>query len=149
MVLGLGLFADVTKPLWYVGAGVLGTLLAVAALSPTISRPFLRSSSWAYSKLFGAIGTLAGQNSLRNPRRTTATASALMIGLALATTMAILGSSAKASVDDIIEKNFVGDYVVSSTFGLAFSPSIATSMAEVDGVDQVVAQRFGLAERQR
>lgn len=147
VVLGLGLFADVPKPLWYVGAGVLGTLLAVAALSPTISRPFLQSSSWAYAKLFGAVGTLAGQNSLRNPRRTTATASALMIGLALATTMAIVGSSAKASVDDIIEENFVGDYVVSSTFGLAFSPAISTNMAAVEGVDQVVAQRFGLVER--
>ena len=146
VVLGVGLFADVPKPLWYVGAGVLGALLAVAALSPTISKPFLQSSSWAYSKLFGAVGTLAGQNSLRNPRRTTATASALMIGLALATTMAIVGSSAKASVDDIIEENFVGDYVVSSTFGLAFSPSIATNMAAIDGVDQVVAQRFGLVE---
>ena len=92
--------------------------------------------------VFGTVGNLAGQNSLRNPRRTTATASALMIGLALACTMAILGDSAKASVDQAVEENFVGDYVVSSVFGEPFSPSIADEMAEVDGIDRVVRQRW-------
>ena len=82
--LGAGLFADIPKPLWWVGAGVLGVLLAVAALSPMISKPFLSVTAAAYTRVFGSVGTLAGQNSLRNPRRTTATASALMIGLALA-----------------------------------------------------------------
>ncbi|MGL5825896.1 MAG: ABC transporter permease [Nocardioides sp.] len=145
--LGAGLFADIPRPLWYVGAGVLGILLAVAALSPTISKPFLTGAAAAYTRVFGSVGTLAGQNSLRNPRRTTATASALMIGLALASTMAIVGASAKASVDDTIAENFVGDYVVSSTFGQAFSPAIGTQMAAIDGVDAVVPQRFGLTER--
>ncbi len=72
-------------------------------------------------RLFGSVGKLAGQNSLRNPRRTTATASALMIGLSLACTMAIVGASAKASVDQMIEENFVGDYVVSNLVGQGFS----------------------------
>ncbi len=144
--LGAGLFVDIPKPLWWVGAGVLGVLLAVAGLSPMISKPFLSVTAAAYTRIFGSVGTLAGQNSLRNPRRTTATASALMIGLALATTMAIVGSSAKASVDDIIAENFVGDFVVSSSFGQAFSPSIGAEMAKIDGVDAVIAQRFGLAE---
>ena len=76
--------------------------------------------------MFRAVGNLAGQNALRNPRRTTATASALMIGLALACTMSIIGASAKASVDDTIAKNFIGGYVVVSTFGQPFSPTIAT-----------------------
>jgi putative ABC transport system permease protein len=145
--LGAGLFADISRPLWYVGGGVLGVLLAVAALSPTISKPFLAGAAASYTRTFGPVGTLAGQNSLRNPRRTTATASALMIGLALASTMAIVGSSAKASVDDTIAENFVGDYVVSSTFGQAFSPAIGKQMVAIDGVDAVVPQRFGLAER--
>ena len=112
-----------------------------------ISRPFLAAAQAAYRRVFGTVGNLAGQNSLRNPRRTTATASALMIGLALACTMAILGDSAKASVDQAIEENFVGDYVVSSVFGEPFSPSIAAEMAKVDGIDRVVRQRWGQAER--
>ena len=72
------------------------------------------------------VGNLAGQNSLRNPRRTAATASALMIGLTLACTMAIVGDSAKASVDKSVEENFVGDYVVSNVFGGEFTPASPT-----------------------
>jgi putative ABC transport system permease protein len=147
VALGAGLFSEISRPLWWVGGGILTILLAVAALSPLISRPLLAASAAAYTSVFGSVGTLAGQNSLRNPRRTTATASALMIGLALSTTMAILGDSAKASVDDTIAENFVGDYVVSSTFGQPFSPVIAEEMAAIPGVEAVVSQRFGLTER--
>ena len=43
-------------------------------------------------------GRLARENSIRNPRRTAATASALVIGLALVTLVAIFGASTKASV---------------------------------------------------
>jgi putative ABC transport system permease protein len=107
-----------------------------------IARPVLHLFGVLYARAFGPIGSLAGENARRNPRRTTATASALMIGLALATTMAILGSSAKASVDRIIEDNFVGDYVVGNVVGQGFSPAIGDQMAQVDGVEAVVRQRY-------
>ena len=145
--MGAGLFADVPRGGWVLGFGILVVLLGVTAVSPVISRPFLAAAQAVFRRLFGTVGNLAGQNSLRNPRRTTATASALMIGLALAGTMAILGDSAKASVDRAVEENFVGDYIVSSVFGEPFSPSIAGEMAKVDGIDRVVRQRWGQAER--
>ena len=145
--MGAGLFADVPRGGWVLGLGILVVLLGVTAVSPVISRPFLAAAQAVYRRVFGSVGNLAGQNSLRNPRRTTATASALMIGLALGCTMAILGDSAKASVDQAVEENFVGDYVVSSVFGEPFSPSIAGEMAKVDGIDRVVRQRWGQAER--
>ena len=147
VVLALGLFSDLPHGGWQVGAGVLAILLGVAAMSPVISRPFLALARSAYARVFGTVGNLAGQNSLRNPRRTTATASALMIGLALACTMAIVGDSAKASVDRSIKENFVGDYVVSNVIGTAFTPSIGTRMERVDGVEHVVRERFQAAER--
>jgi putative ABC transport system permease protein len=128
---------------WWVGAGVLAVLLGVTAASPVIGRPFLHATGAADAALFGAIGQLAGQNSLRNPRRTTATASALMIGLTLAFTVAILGSSAKASVDQQVEENFIGDYIVSSAFGEGYSPAITDRMAEIDGVRSLLRERFG------
>jgi putative ABC transport system permease protein len=145
--MGIGLFGDVPRGGYVLGLGMLLVLLGVTAVSPVLSRPFLGAAQATYRRLFGAVGNLAGQNSLRNPRRTTATASALMIGLALAGTMAILGDSAKASVDQTIEENFVGDYVVSSVFGEPFSASIAGRMAAVEGIDRVVRQRWGQAER--
>ena len=56
-----------------------------------------------FRRVFGTVGVLATQNSLRNPRRTAATASALMIGLTLVALMSILGQSAKASTDKAID----------------------------------------------
>ncbi|MDN4162602.1 ABC transporter permease [Nocardioides abyssi] len=145
--LAAGLFADVPRAGWWVGLGVLAVLLGVAAASPVVSRPFLSAARAAYARVFGAVGNLAGQNGLRNPRRTTATASALMIGLTLACTMAIVGDSAKATVDRSVAESFVGDYVVSSAFGGEFSPAIADRMAEVDGVASVLRERFAFGER--
>ena len=147
VALWLGLFTDVPHGGWLTGAGVLAILLGVAAASPVISRPFLALARSVFARVFGTVGNLAGQNSLRNPRRTAATASALMIGLALACTMAIVGDSAKASVDRSIAQNFVGDYVVSNVIGTGFTPAIGDRMAEVEGVQRVVRERFDAAER--
>ena len=85
------LLVEVPHGGWWIGAGILSILLGVSATSPVISKPFLLAARAVYRRLFGAVGNLAGENSLRNPRRTTATASALMIGLTLACTMAIIG----------------------------------------------------------
>ncbi len=142
--MGLGLFADIPRAGTTVGAGVLLVLLGVAALSPWLSRPFLAFSRWVFARLFGTVGNLAGLNALRNPRRTAATASALMIGLALASTMAIVGDSAKASVDKTIAENFSGDFVVSNALGQGFAPGIARRIAAQEGVRTVVRERFAI-----
>jgi putative ABC transport system permease protein len=143
----VGLVSDVSG--WFVTAGVLGILIGVAAMSPVISKPFLHAARVLYAFAFGSVGNLAGQNSLRNPRRTTATASALMIGLTLCCTMAIAGSSAKASVDKTVRENFVGDFVVSNVFGMGFSPSVADQMEKTDGVASVSRMRFALAKEKQ
>jgi putative ABC transport system permease protein len=142
VVLGIGLFSPWPYGPQQTGAGVLAILLGVTAASPVISRPLLHGVHRLYRRGFGPVGNLAGQNSLRNPRRTAATASALMIGLTLACTMAIVGASAKASVDNAIEENFVGDYVVSSAFGGPVSTTIGDRMEQVEGVESVIRQRF-------
>jgi putative ABC transport system permease protein len=142
VALWLGLFGGLPHAGWLTGGGVLAILLGVAASSPVICRPFLAGARHLYAGLFGTVGNLAGQNALRNPRRTAATASALMIGLALACTMAIFGDSAKASVDKAVEENFVGDFVVSNVIGTAFTPAIGDQMRQVDGVEHVARERF-------
>ncbi len=144
--LAAGLFTSVDRGGWFVGGGVLAVLLGVASASPVLSRPFLAVAHRLLASVFGTVGNLAGQNSLRNPRRTTATASALMIGLALAATMAIVGDSAKASVDQTIEENFKGDYVVSNLMGQSFSSRIGNRMSRIDGVESVARQRWAFGE---
>ena len=140
-----GLLADVPEPGYWVGAGILLGLLGTAAASPVLATPFLVVAERLYRAGFGSVGRLAGQNSLRNPRRTAATASALMIGLALVTTMTIAGASAKASVDETVAKSFVGDLVVGNLVGNGFSPSVADGVERIDGVAAVARVRYGRA----
>ena len=98
-LLGVGLFADTGNSAAVVGGGILGVLLGVGPDQPGDRPAAPAPARVSVPQPFGTVGQLAGQNSLRNPRRTAATASALMIGLALVSTMSILGDSAKASVD--------------------------------------------------
>lgn len=145
VAVGLSLFAEVPRSGWVLGGGLLMVLLGVAGASPMLSKPVLALGHGLYRRIFGPVGNLAGQNTLRNPRRTAATASALMIGLALCTTMAMAGASMKASVDDAVQKSFAGDLVVSNLMGQGFSPSIANRIGDVDGVSSVSRMRFGQA----
>ena len=145
--LAAGLFGGVDRAGWFVGLGILMILLGVAAASPVICQPFLVLARLLFATTMGTVGNLAGQNSLRNPRRTTATASALMIGLALASTMAIVGDSAKASVNEALSSNFRGDYVVSNIVGQPFSTSIGRKLGKVKGVEKVAALRFAIAQK--
>jgi putative ABC transport system permease protein len=128
-----------------VGLGALALLLGVIVLSPVIARPFLRGIGAVLPRLFGTAGHLARENAVRNPRRTAATASALMIGLALVSAFSIIGASTNASVDALIDESLGADYVVSTAVGAPFSAEIAEEIRGIDGVEAVTQQRFGQA----
>lgn len=136
-----GLAASGTTALLLVGLGATVVLGGVSATSAVIGRPLVRLIGVAYSHTYGAVGRLATQNSLRNPRRTAATASALMIGLALVAMMSILGQSTKASTDEAVESTLTADYIVSNAVGMPFSPAIANEVAEQSSVDSVARFR--------
>ena len=78
------------------GLGVLAAILGVFVLGPVIARPAMHVLGFP-TKVSGATGHLARENAKRNPRRSAATASALMIGVALVGFITILASSTKAS----------------------------------------------------
>ena len=127
------------------GAGVLAVFIGIALLSPVIGRPIVAAIAGPFPRLFGTVGVLARENSQRNPRRTAATASALMIGLALISTMAILGQSLKSSTDEMVSTGLQADYVVSSATSAPFSPEIAPRVAAVPGVAFAVPLRVTVA----
>ncbi len=134
------------KGLSLIGLGMLVILVGVALMSPVLGRPVVRGLGVVYTRLFGTVGTLATQNSLRNPRRTAATASALMIGLTLVALMSILGQSAKASTDKAINETLTADFVLSNAIGTPFSATIGNRIAKLDGVQTVARFRQGLGE---
>lgn len=137
VLLGLGLFASLPKPTYWVGAGIFFIVIGVALISPLVGRPLIAVVGWFYQRVFGAVGLMAQQNAQRNPRRTAATASALMIGVTLVSMMAVFGASAKASVDKAINKEFVADYIVSNAIGQPFSATIVEDVKKLPGVGKV------------
>jgi putative ABC transport system permease protein len=129
-----------------IGLGMLAVLVGVSLLSPWVGRPLTRAFELGYRRAFGTVGTLAAQNSLRNPRRTAATASALMIGLTLVSLMAVLGQSATASTDAAVKRGLTSQFVVSNVVGTPFSTSVAKQIRRVEGVRSVAELRTAGAE---
>jgi putative ABC transport system permease protein len=144
--MGVGLFTEISNAIAYIGGGILFVVLGVALASPVIGRPVVAIVGVFYRRMFGSVGRLAEQNAQRNPRRTAATASALMIGLTLVSMMAVFGQSAKASIDKSIGESISADYVVSNAVGVPFSPTIADQVAQVPGVGSVARFRYTAAK---
>jgi len=140
--LATGLFGSVPHGTYWVGGGILGVVLGVALTSPVLGRPVIALLGLVYRRLFGAVGLMAEQNAQRNPRRTAATASALMIGVTLVSMMTVFGASAKASVDAVISRDFTADYVVSNAIGMPFSATVTDQVAAVPGVGTVARFRY-------
>jgi putative ABC transport system permease protein len=115
----------------------LGTLLAfvgIAMLSPLVSKPIAAGVGKLFSrKLPGRLGR---ENAVRNPRRTAATAAALMIGLALISAVTVLGSSLKASVAKTISGAVSADFVL-NTQSLGFPDAVLQQAASEPGVANV------------
>lgn len=94
------------------GASVL-LFLGVVALIPVLVRPLVRLLSWPLQRLFGLAGQLAGQNAVRNPRRTAATAAALMIGLTLVVAIGSITESTRAAGSAQIRDRFTAEVFLS------------------------------------
>jgi putative ABC transport system permease protein len=146
VAMALGLAGSGSSALLLIGIGMLAILVGVSLLSPWLGRPLTHVMSRGYRRLFGTVGVLAAQNSNRNPRRTAATASALMIGLTLVALMSILGRSATASTDAAVKRTLTSQFVVSNVTQAAFSPAVAQRIRRIDGVQSVAEVRYAQAK---
>ncbi|MEU0049239.1 FtsX-like permease family protein [Streptomyces sp. NPDC006309] len=115
------------------GVGAVLLILGVFVLTPLLSRPLIAAAA-PVLRVFGVAGKLARQNSVRNPRRTAATASALMIGLTLITGMTVMAGSLQTSIDKMAGAAIRADYVVSMANHGPLSPDVARRLAAADGV---------------
>jgi putative ABC transport system permease protein len=147
-LLFVGLFGAVDNALLLVGIGAAVLFVGVAVLGPLIAVPVARLVGAPIARLKGVTGALARENSLRNPKRTASTASALMIGVALVGFITIFAASARASLDDIIDRTFRGDFVIDSgTFGAGgFDPGLAERLNQLPEVAAASGARISEAE---
>ena len=127
-----------------VGLGAMLVFVGVAVLGPVIASPVARVIGVPLPRLKGVAGTLARENAMRNPKRTSATAAALMIGVGLVGFITIVASSTKASVDDVLSDTFTGDVVIDSgSFGFGgLPPELAQEVAALPEVDAASGIRF-------
>ncbi|MFG2193911.1 ABC transporter permease [Streptomyces sp. NPDC048639] len=131
-------------------AGAVITLGAFVVLGPVASSYAVRILGAPLARLRGVGGTLARRNALRSPKRTAATATALMIGVAVVSLFTVFGASLKATMDRTVSRSFAGDVAVSApSFGAGgsgLSPGLAPALARLPEVDTAVGLGRGVAE---
>jgi putative ABC transport system permease protein len=134
-----GRLGDATAPALL--AGVLLVFVGAAMLTPVITRPAVSVLGWALS--WSITGKLGRRNSARSPRRTAATAAALMIGVALVTGVSVLANSLKASIQQLVGQNLEAQLVISGEFRGAntptYDPAVIDAVRQMPQVQQAVA----------
>ncbi|NEB03271.1 ABC transporter permease [Streptomyces sp. SID13726] len=119
-----------------VGFGALLAATGVIVLIPLLSRPVIAVVRPLLRRGFGVSGVLAGQNAVRSPRRTGATASALAIGLTLVSALTVLGVTLGHSTDRMTTDIVKADYMVTAD-GARLDASAGAALRKVPGVRAV------------
>lgn len=134
VLLGIGLAGGT---ILLVGLGALLLFVGVAMLSPAVARPVASVIGRPLAAGLGVAGRLGRENSMRSPRRTAQTASALMIGLALVSAISVFGASVSKSATSAVDNAFRANLIVTGT-GQAqagsFSTTLPARLAAVPGV---------------
>src|SRR5580693_3640211 len=117
-----------------VGVGAVGIFVGVAMLSPAIARPASSVIGRPLARLLGEPGKLGRENSMRSPRRTAQTASALMVGLALVAAISVFGASVSRSATSSADQAINADLIVTPTGSGQLSNSALSLASAVPGV---------------
>lgn len=127
-LIAAGLSGKASAALPRLGFGALLLFLGTALVAPVLIGPAVTVIAWPVRRLRGVPGRLADENARRNPRRTSLTAAALMIGVALISAVAVLTSSIKASFDAAIVGALHADLFVIPAAGGPFGPDAAAAL---------------------
>ena len=128
----------------YLGIGILFVFIGTIVLGPIIARPVAMFLGRPAARFRGVTGVMARQNSARNPKRTSRTASPVLIGVALVTAVTALAASIKGQIDDVFTAQFKGDYAISTDargFG-GISPSLAVDLNKLPEVEKATGFGF-------
>ncbi len=136
--------SQLNSPLFVVGVGAVLILLSLLVVGPIFAGPVALALGRPIQALFRAPGRLARQNAARNPKRTTATAVALTIGVALVTVIGVIAASFKGTFASVYENQIHADLIVDSGSqgGGGFAPTIKDQVRAVPGVQTVASTRF-------
>ena len=124
-----------------VGAAAVLIVVGLFLAGPALSLPVVPVLGRIIGAPFGSVGSLAATNSKRNPRRASATAFALMLGIALVTVIGMLGATMERSVDDVLENDVEADMILQGPqLGTFPIPNdLPQRVKDVDGAGEVVS----------
>ncbi|MGW7431957.1 ABC transporter permease [Streptomyces sp. NPDC054861] len=127
--------------LW-LGLGIVLSLIGFVVVGPLLAGGVVRGLGVVVLRVFGPVGRMAERNALRNPRRTGATAAALMIGLALVACLSVVGSSMVASATEELDRSVGADFIVQSTNGQPVMPQAQAALERTPGLAHVTEYRW-------
>lgn len=141
--LGLAGVGSTAATVALVAVGAIAVFVGVTLLSPMAVGFITRVLGWPLRRTSGVAGRLAQQNAARNPRRTSTTAAALMIGLTLVSTALVVGESIKSNIASTMEESVLADYIVSDQLEeVDFPTALAAELAGADSVSAVSGFRY-------
>src|SRR5215472_12604434 len=139
-VLLAGLAAGAGLAITAVGAALCFT--GVTVTGPLLARPLAAVVGWPLIRLPARVGVLARKNTMRSPRRTSATAAALMVGLAVITAISVLVGSARAMISgQVSAAGKAAFYVQATNTDTGITPALAAVIARQPGVHAVTEVR--------
>ncbi|WP_061960997.1 ABC transporter permease [Demequina flava] len=143
-VISIGLFGDFERPYIYVGAGAVTLVIGATLLSAQILSPLAGAMRPVLSRWFRVDGKLAANNIQREPRRSSNTAAALMIGVMLLALVATFTESLKTVVTEEFAST-QADVFATSSQG-AMPPGAIDAIEGVDGVELTSSIGFSQAQ---
>jgi putative ABC transport system permease protein len=126
------------------GLGSLLTVIGAVLIGPVVARLATALIGIPVRMFGGQSGKLARRNSMRNPKRTAGTASALMLGTAVVALFATFAASIKQSLDDLIADAYEGDLIVvqDGWGGVGMSRDLAPAIDALPEVSTATGMTF-------
>jgi putative ABC transport system permease protein len=116
------------------GLGAVVLVIGVLLLGPVVARP-VGNLLGAPLALRGVSGDLARRNAVRNPKRTSSTAAALLVGVGVVSLFTVFGASVSQSIEDTVDRTFGGELALTPA-GSGFSGS-GLDTGLVDQLDEM------------
>src|SRR6516225_6746861 len=135
-----GLLTGAAVAVTAIGAGL--CFFGVTIAGPLLAGPLAAAAGAPLAWLPARVGALARGNTMRNPGRTSATAAALMVGLAVVTAVAVLVGSARSMISgQVAAAGKTSFYVQATNTDVGLTPALAGVLARQPGVRAVTEVR--------
>lgn len=128
------------------GLGALILIVGANLISPVFVPNLMRGIGIPIRWLSRTTGKLSTENAARAPSRTATTAAALMIGLALVSTVSLVATSLKATFQDVLDDTVESDWFLCiGTCGdpdQTFSQRVAEDLRALPELESVLSFKF-------